>query len=413
MSTTEAASHFDIVVVGGGMTGTAAAINIAARQACAGLKVAVVEAGQAPQRFQGEQFDPRVVALSQRSEQQLASLGVWRDITTRRACPYVSMDIWDAEGTGSIQFHSSDLHLPALGHIVENSVVVKSLEDRLCQLPVTQLLGYRVVDYRRDSDSTVSLLTLDNGDSRATISATLTVAADGAGSQLRQLAEVPTREWDYGHTAIVTTVRSEQPHRHCCWQRFTSDGPIAFLPLQPGTGSDDQSFCSLVWSARTELADELMLLDDEAFCERLGRAFEYRLGNVSASAPRHAIPLRQRHARHYVKPGLALVGDAAHTIHPLAGQGVNLGFYDVEALAAEIERACRRQVPLADGSLLRRYQRQRQSHNLATMAAMEGFKRLFGADDPAVRWLRNTGMTFVNNQLFLKKQLARVASGQL
>jgi len=416
--------EYDIVIVGGGMVGAALAAKLASQEATSGLRIALVEAGPQPPLFTGDNFDPRVVALSQKSAALLQSLGVWQDIMQVRACAYTAMDIWDAEGTGNIQFYAEDVHQPCLGHIIENSTVVRCLRNRLESLPsVTLLDGYRVVGF--DNSTLPGKLTLQGTDNlqgtdkecTRELHASLVVAADGARSQMREMVGLKTREWDYHHTAIVTTVRCERSHQFTCWQRFTQRGPIALLPLQPSASASasadtgSRHFCSLVWSAQSDLAEELMALDTPAFCHRLGQAFEYRLGAVEQTAERFAIPLRQRHAVDYIGSGFALVGDAAHSIHPLAGQGVNLGFYDVQALAEEVSRACQRNIPLVDGSILRRYQRNRKTQNLLAMASMESFKQLFAADDPFVRWARNSGMSLVNNQFFLKKQLAQIAAG--
>ena len=425
--------QFDLVIVGGGMVGLALAIGIARRDDCDQLKIALVEASdlRPPAAVADNLFDPRVVALSNQSRQLLVTLGVWTDIAQQRTCPYMAMHVWDAEGTGSIDFHCDDIHANSLGTIVENSVIVAALQRRIASLAnITLMSGARVTGIelidvppsarpafgaRQGCDW--NALNLDVKGTEVTIKSKLVVAADGARSQLRDLAALPVREWDYGHTAIVTTVKTEHPHEFSCWQQFTQHGPIALLPLTNANayglpGESNGHYCSLVWSAATPLSDVLMAQNDADFCAALGSAFEHRLGKIVAVAARHAIPLRQRHAVDYIRPGLALVGDAAHTIHPLAGQGVNLGFYDVAALAEEVARACKRHLPVSDYSILRRYQRTRKSHNLSAMLTMEGFKRLFGADDPAVRWLRNSGMTFLNKQTLLKKHLSKIASGQ-
>jgi 2-octaprenylphenol hydroxylase len=203
-------------------------------------------------------------------------------------------------------------------------------------------------------------------------------------------------------------VHTENPHEFTAWQRFMHTGPLAFLPLQH---QGDAHSCSIVWSAEDALAQELMALTDEQFCVQLEAAFEARLGRITRCAERFAIPLRQRHASSYIQPGIALVGDAAHNIHPLAGQGVNLGLLDVIVLVQELERAQRRGVPLTDYSILRRYQRQRLAANLGMMAAMEGFKRLFGNRSLAVNWLRNTGIRELNSMNTIKKIIINTALG--
>ena len=238
--------------------------------------------------------------------------------------------------------------------------------------------------------------------------ARLLVAADGALSRVRDMMAFPTREWAYGHRAIVTTVQVEHSHRDTCWQRFLTSGPLAFLPLP---GEDGRHYCSIVWSLREELVDDLLALEDQAFCDALEQAIEARLGKVMQCAPRFAFPLRQRHAIDYVQAGVALVGDAAHTIHPLAGQGINLGLQDVAVLAEEVLAGHAKGVDPGQLALLGRYQRRRKGENLLMMAAMDGFKALFEQQALPVRWLRNAGMRGVNQIGPLKQQLIRRAMG--
>jgi 2-octaprenylphenol hydroxylase len=255
-----------------------------------------------------------------------------------------------------------------------------------------------------DYEGRQSLLHLDDGRS---IRCELLVAADGALSRTRDLLGMRTREWDYGHRAIVTTAAFEHSHAFTAWQRFLPTGPLALLPL-PGDG---ERLCSIVWSIEESEAEELLDLDDTAFGAALTAASEGVLGNVQACAPRLAFPLRQRHAVDYVMPGAALVGDAAHTIHPLAGQGINLGLADVAVLAEEVERAVARGLAPGRDDVLRRYQRRRKGDNLRMMAAMDGFKRLFGANALPLRWLRNTGMRGVAAIPALKRRIIREAMG--
>ena len=203
-------------------------------------------------------------------------------------------------------------------------------------------------------------------------------------------------------------VQTAEDHQATAWQRFLPTGPLAMLPL-PGDGQ--RHYCSIVWSLQDSLVDELLGLEEVAFCAQLQRAIEGRLGRVVASSPRFAFPLRQRHAVDYVKPGIALVGDAAHTIHPLAGQGINLGLQDVAVLAQEVLAGHERGVSPGQLELLRRYQRRRKGENLLMMAAMDGFKRLFEQQALPLRWLRNVGMRGVNQMGPLKQQLMRHAMG--
>ncbi len=399
---------FDIVIVGAGMVGGTLACALSKQTE---LTIALVESGSEPSYFSGNQFDSRVVALTEHSRNILEEAGVWEAITSERVCPYYDMDVWDAEGTGNITFSSRDTHEQNLGHIIENSVIVRALYNKIRQRQnitffhevATAQVG--LIDKNCDKQNALNTIELSNGETLVT---PLLIAADGADSKLRERAAIDIREWDYGHKAIVTTVKTEKSHKFAARQRFTRDGPLAFLPLLE-INSAAENYCSIVWSLKPDKADAVMALDDKNFCLILGREFEYRLGHIQAVDKRYIIPLRQRHAKHYIKPGFALVGDAAHTIHPLAGQGVNLGFYDAEALSNEVKRAVRRKLPLSDSSILRRYERVRMPHNLATMGVMEFFKRLYGAESPYLRTIRNEGMRFLNKQTWLKGKLSYLA----
>ena len=397
------AQVFDIVIVGAGLVGASLACAIAQQDVHQELRIALIEASQSADNFSGENFDPRVVALTQASQNLLLKIGVWDEIVAARACAYTDMQVWDGEGTAQIHFSSADVRRRYLGHIVENSVIVTALRNKLAtHSQITVIQPARVTQLHNGAGVA---LQLDNGQE---MTASLLIAADGSQSTVRELANFETREWDYGHKAIVATVQTALPHQATAWQRFMRTGPLAFLPL-PETNT--KHFCSIVWSADIELADELMALDTAEFNARLAAAFEHKLGAVLHTSQRFAIPLRQRHAKTYIQPHIALVGDAAHNIHPLAGQGVNLGLLDVAVLAQEIERAQQRKIPINDFSILRRYQRQRLTGNLIMMSAMEGFKRLFGSHSLMITWLRNSGMRQLDSLTELKKVIIKAAMG--
>ena len=392
----------DLIIVGAGMVGSTLALALERT----GLKILLIDAGALQARpFSAENaFEPRVSALSAASQRILERVGAWPGITTRRASPYSEMRVWDGSGTGHIHFSAASVHAEVLGHIVENQVVQDALLDALKALgSVEMTAGARLERMERDAGGWQ--LTLADGQ---TLQAPLVVAADGANSTVRRLSGCETREWDYLHHAIVTSVRCAEPNQRTAWQRFTDDGPLAFLPLQRG---DDHNWCSIVWSVPEAEATRLMALDDGGFKAALGRAFEYRLGDVLEADRRLCIPLRQRHAKRYVQPGLALIGDAAHTIHPLAGQGVNLGLLDAATLAEVIQAALTREENPDSIRVLGRYERRRMPHNLAMMAAMEGFERLFQADPPLLRWLRNTGLKGVQALPEAKAIIVRQALG--
>jgi len=391
----------DLLIVGAGMVGSALALALKD----SGLKILLLDGSPLSVKpFAAElPFEPRVSALSAASQRILERLGAWAGITGRRTSPYAHMQVWDGSGTGEIHFSAASVHAEVLGHIVENRVVQDALLDCLHGTAIEMLPNARLEQMRRSGDDW--LLTL--ADSR-TLRAPLVVAADGANSAVRRLTGCETREWDYQHHAIVTSVRCSRPHQQTAWQRFTDHGPLAFLPL---ARDGQQDWCSIVWSTTPELAERAMAMDDAAFCGELELAFEGRLGQVLSADPRVCVPLRQRHAKRYVAEGLVLIGDAAHTIHPLAGQGVNLGFLDAAVLAQVLLHAADRGERLADVRVLSRYERRRMPHNLALMAAMEGFERLFQADSLAVRLLRNTGLKWVNNMPEAKAVFVRQALG--
>ncbi len=397
------ARHYDLVIVGAGIAGSSLALALADSD----LRIALIEARpldwrELPAATGVTDFDGRVSALTPQSQAFLESLRAWPGMVRERVCPYREMRVWDAEGTGEIHFDCAELGAPVLGHIVENRVITRALLEEVQACAEVDILSPAVVDHY---DPGTGEVTLEGG---RNLSCDLLVAADGALSPIRSRLGFETREWDYGHRAIIATVAVEHSHRDTAWQRFLPSGPLALLPL---TGGGGDNLCSLVWSVEEELADDILALDDAAFCTRLSAAAERCLGTVLAASPRVGFPLRQRHAVDYVQSGVALVGDAAHTIHPLAGQGINLGLKDVAVLAEELVTARDRGQPLGDLTTLQRYQRRRKGDNLLMMGTMEGFKRLFAERSPALRWLRNTGMREIGRISWLKQQLMRRAMG--
>lgn len=393
--------HADLIIVGAGMVGSTLALALKDSD----LKILLVDGGPlsvAP--FQAEQtFEPRVSALSIASQRILENLGAWPGIIQRRASPYSHMHVWDGSGTGKIDFSASSVHAQVLGHIVENRIVQDALLEQLQDTKIDLFTHSRVENLRRSGSGW--LMQLEGG---TQIHTPLIIAADGANSTVRRLAGCATREWDYLHHAIVTSIRCEKPHQATAWQRFTDEGPLALLPLQH---IDGRNWCSIVWSVPKERAAQIMALDDAEFCTALGQASEQRLGNIKHADQRYSIPLRQRHAKRYVEPGLALIGDAAHSIHPLAGQGVNLGFLDAAVLAQVLLKAQQRGENIASEQVLSRFERRRMPHNLAMMAAMDGFQHLFQADALPLRWLRNSGLKLVDNLDEAKALFVRQALG--
>lgn len=413
---------FDIVIIGAGIAGSVAASALGRL----GISVALVDA-QTPQvqaqdvaatntpTYQGtsvDDFSPRVSALTPANVQWLERLGIWSALSKGQALPYTAMEVWEQLGGGRISFDALEYQRPALGHIVENpDLLSAALTTVQATETVRCFFGSKLTRCEFFKDSDRYQLSLENG---ASLNARLLVGADGANSYIRRLLNLPTREWDYEQEAIVCTVETERPHSNTAWQRFSESGPVAFLPLSDSLPSDDLRhghFCSIVWSLDTSKAHAAFELSDAAFMSALGRELEDTLGAVKSVSKRFKFPLRQRHAKAYTKQQAVLVGDAAHTIHPLAGQGLNLGLSDVQALVSIVEQALAKGYDIAHPVLLQRYQRQRQGENLTMMASMEGFKRLFGTTNPMMRLIRNIGVDTINRHTLIKRQIATKAMG--
>lgn len=397
----------DVLIVGAGMTGLALGLALADQ----GFEVELIEPQQPNLDSLEAQFgqlaeeipSARVSALTLASEQLLRKLDVWETIAQTRAEPYTRMHVWDGETRGEISFDALELHERWLGHIVENRLIVTALLQRALSHPDIRLSFGTSITQLELNESQQRVL-LSDGSER---SCTLVIGADGATSVTRRLAGLGTHEWDYGHHALVATLRLDRAHQHCCWQRFTEDGPLALLPLK----SAANDLVSLVWSTSPEHAQSLHGLNDAELCEAIGRGSDARAGQVVEIFNRALVPLRQRHAQSYVGAGVALVGDAAHTIHPLAGQGVNLGFQDVAALVQILSEAQERSESLGTRRVLRRYQRRRMLDNLRMSAIMQGFRTLFTPQPPLVELVRGLGMRAVDQCAPVKQHLMLDAMG--
>jgi 2-octaprenylphenol hydroxylase len=390
-------TDYDLIIAGGGMVGSVLACALGDSD----LKIALLEGAPLEHIRPGMDLDSRVSAISRASQRIFAAVGAWDGMTAWRISPFRDMRVWDATGFGSIHFDSAAIGEPLLGWIIENRVVQYALLERARQLPAVDLLCPAALDTAQALDNGLWRVRLNDGREFAT---RLLIGADGAQSKVRQLAGIETGGWGYDQHAVVANVRTAEPHQETAWQRFLPTGPLAFLPLHDGR-------CSIVWSNTPDRADSLLALDERDFGQALAVAFAERLGSITQVGPRVAFPLRLQHAHGYVKPGLALIGDAAHVVHPLAGQGVNLGLLDAATLAEVVLDAVAADQDIGSLKVLRRYERWRKGNNLLMLGVMDSFKRLFGTALPPVRLLRNLGLNLTDAAGPLKNLIARRAMG--
>ncbi|MDC9725695.1 MAG: UbiH/UbiF/VisC/COQ6 family ubiquinone biosynthesis hydroxylase [Gammaproteobacteria bacterium] len=386
-------THYDVIIVGGGMVGATLAVALAEQSS---LSIAIVEAYSPESITASDKPDLRVSALTHASEILFKNLGIWQQLIPSRISQFTDMEVWETQSS-TLHFDSADIGEPLLGYIVENRHI-----QQACLARCKQLRNITLLCPVKPTSLSQQTLTLENGQE---LTADLIVGADGASSLLRDWAEIDSHGWDYQQTAVVCTITTEYSHQKTAWQRFLPEGPLAFLPLA------DEHQCSIVWSNSTEEAELLCELDDERFNHAISNAFGNKLGDFIEVSERARFPLKLRHADHYVETGFALVGDAAHTIHPLAGQGVNIGLLDAATLAETVLEAHEKGRDIGSLHTLNKYQRRRKGDNLAMQMTMDAFKRVFGSDLTPVRWLRRLGLQTVNQNTLLKNIFMHQASG--
>lgn len=386
----------DIVIVGGGMVGLALAAALKHSE----LRIAVIE-GRVPSLELAELPDVRVSALSRSSEIMLRNLGAWQGIISRRAAPYSAMEVWERDSFARIEFSANQMTQPDLGHIVENRIIQLALLEQVQkQANVTLFMPTQCQSLAVGEGE--AWLTLDNGQS---LTAKLIVGADGANSWVRQQQDIPLTHWDYGHSALVANVRTVEPHQSTARQVFTPQGPLAFLPMS------DPHMSSIVWSTEPNRAQRLLSLSELEFNKILTAEFDHRLGLCEVVGERAAFPLKMRYARDFALQRIALVGDAAHTIHPLAGQGVNLGLLDAASLAQELLALWHQGEDIGLLKNLRGYERWRKTEAAKMIAAMQGFKDLFEGDNPAKKLIRGIGMQLAGQLPGAKDEIMKRALG--
>jgi len=392
-------TQYDVIVVGSGIVGASAAILLAKNTR---LQIAVLDVQPRFRDWDPAEIDYRVSAISPESQRFLQTLNVWPKIAAKRVSPYGRMWVWDAAGRGKIEFDCGDVDAENLGYIIEDSVIRSSLRETFSEHGHLHFLHPIQLSSLHEESDCITLRTQEE----KVFSASLVIAADGAHSWVREQAGLQLRKWDYQQTAIVATVRTEHPHAGIARQRFLATGPLAFLPLAESHTS------SIVWSTSPEQANLLVAEDEVIFCQSLTKAFAGELGNILETSSRHYFPLAMRHAKNYVKPRIALVGDAAHTIHPLAGQGVNLGLLDAACLGKVVLNALDINRDYSSLATLRRYERERKSDNLIMLSAVEGLKQVFQSEKKTMTAFRNWGLDFANQLPALKKFFINYALGR-
>lgn len=394
---------FDVVIVGAGMVGLTLAARLANGPGRDSLRLTVIDAGERPTFSADDDVSLRVSAIANGSAELLQSVGAWQQVHESRLSPYECMRVWDetdvADSPAALCFEAAEFAIPQLGFIVENVVLRHALLSQLDEMDIELMFDSPIRSLRLDNRRYA--IEFEDGIKRE---ADLIVGADGARSFIRSAVGIETRNWAIDQSAFVTHLSPEYDHQATAWQRFLRDGPLGILPLADGR-------VSVVWSTRPEMATSALQASDEALGDMLTAASDEVLGALSAAGPRGAFPLGAQHAERYVVPGVALVGDAAHAIHPLAGQGVNLGLQDADELAGVLEAALDQGLHPGDLPVLRRYERARKGANATMLYFTTGLNRLFTTDSRLVTELRVVGMRLFNRSGPIRERAVKVALG--
>lgn len=397
---------YDVVIVGGGMIGLSLALALQKN----GLQVAVIEARNIDEKaLDPNRIETRVSAINHTSKRLLQELGVWSSIKNSRISPYYQMRVWDDEPSESISITAEEIAEHSLGCIVENDVISQALIEKISDTSIEIFANQKIEKIQKNGNVEKVFLTsnspLERGADRrgVVIETSIIVGADGANSFIRDYFNFETKIKPYKHTAIVATLELEKEHHLAAYQRFYDKGVLAFLPLE------NSNKASIVWSVKTDYAKFLMSLADEKFELELAKAIGNTLGNVKLLSKRFSFELIQRHATSYAKDNVVLIGDAAHTIHPLAGQGVNIGFKDVIALTKVVSEAFAKGRLIGHISTLDKYQRERRLDNKKMIALMKAFKEVFGSENDYIKKARRVGFEFVDKNSIVKSLVVKQA----
>lgn len=393
----ETQTDYDVVIVGAGIVG----LTLACQLKDQGLKIAIINKDDFDKKTLNLTSKVRVIAVTLGSQRLLEQLNVWQRLNTQQCAPFRSMQVWESGQKANLFFDSADVGEACLGYIIKNADLQQALyRQAKTNHEVTWFVPDTLMNLQIEKNQV--LLTLASG---IEITTDLVVGADSAQSKVRQLADLQIKETDYAQRALIATVQTELTHGQMARQIFLAKGPLAFLPLR------NAHHCSIVWSNTSEEVRRLESLDDELFCNELTDVFEQRLGQVVSTSRRLSFPLKIQEAEQYIKSGVALIGDAAHTIHPLAGQGANLGMADAQCLAKVIQEANQKHRSIGAQHTLRRYERERRFHNRVMMGGVDSIKYLFAATNPVLQKTRQFGLSAINNVTCLKNVIARYAMG--
>ena len=388
---------FDILIIGGNSIGLSAALA----SAQLGFRVAVIEALVSPSLMWNtkDEIDGRVFAINRASEQLLTDLGVWSGIESRRCTAYQKMAVWDRESSGHFLLNANCVGQPNLGTIIEQSVLFSALRERCKDFNGIEIFeGEKPIQLEVLSDKVQ--VTLASG---KVLGGALLLGADGVHSWVRHILKMPVVREEYGQEALVGTFLSERSHEQTAYQWFSTKGPLALLPVQDKV--------SMVWSVSSSESERLQRLSPAEFEKAATIHSDAWLGRLKLVSKISAFPLVSQHAKTYVQTRVALLGDAAHAIHPLAGQGMNLGFADIQALIDALKEGMHRRRVLGTLSVLKHYERSRLPKNLQMMAAMKAFSYGFSSAVPGVSSVRKLGMSLVDKTPFLQRWVIHQALG--